>query len=203
MYERDQKMIADFARIGPKALARVALFATLSARQPFIRMAPIMRDVDKLGAKSAHAWSGHKADAVAFWSDPTRAQAAYDALYWLEACAPGGQWLASEALYYLAAEVPGLGMAKGGFVLQMVFGLGGCIDVNNLALYDIPPRLACLRADWPSHILRKRCAEYIELCARFGTPASLWDQWCEYVGARDGISADRVSRDHSRIICRA
>ena len=101
---------------------------------------------------------------------------------------------------YLA--VPGLGLVKAGFVVQLLVGEAGCMDMHNLARlgldpdeFDIPKR-----ADPEEQLLviNECIAHYLYMCEKFGGSEHLWNGWCEFVAEtyRTYDDAEDVSRRH-------
>lgn len=99
-------------------------------------------------------------------------------------------------------KVPGLGLAKAGFLTQILTGQAGCLDMHNVARFDLDERVWTVRnlAD-PADQMREiddKIALYLDLCELCGGSETLWDEWCHYVAERvstfDG--ADDVSRRH-------
>jgi hypothetical protein len=77
-----------------------------------------------------------------------------------------------------------LGLVKGGFVVQLCFGLSGCIDTHNLNMACIKPsRVSAARfkkaKSWRTKDNIAR--EYQEYIQEFGGTETLWDSWCDYV----------------------
>ena len=92
-------------------------------------------------------------------------------------------------------RVPGLGLAKSGFIVQMLYGMSGCIDTHNLTRFNLHRRrFAC----GTKATDRRRIGEYNDMVGRLGGTARLWDEWCIYVADRDAnyVDADHVSRLH-------
>jgi hypothetical protein len=93
-------------------------------------------------------------------------------------------------------EIPGLGIAKAGFVRQLLHGDVGCLDTHNLKLYGLNAR--AFRTDCSVVALTERLQTYENLCTVIGTE-QLWDGWCEHVAAlRPKVwrDAETVSRFH-------
>jgi hypothetical protein len=115
---------------------------------------------------------------------------------------PNPEHAAHELLNYFAS-LPGLGLVKGGFLAQLVFGLVGCIDTHNLTRFNVRPYDVAARAfkSAKTSATRNRKIEvYLDICAKLGGCAALWDGWCEYVYARNRgdyyTSAQQVSQMH-------
>jgi len=91
---------------------------------------------------------------------------------------------AAENLLDLFTGIHGLGLAKAGFVCQLIYGVSACLDSHNIARFGIPwshmksatfknARTLKTRRKWIT-----RYCDYVEQC---GGTESLWDSWCEFV----------------------
>ena len=90
-------------------------------------------------------------------------------------------------LSYVASEVPGLGLIKAGFLLQMAYGLSACLDTHNLKRFNIPTR--AFRSDKFKELRtaksrRRKVKKYRDTCEKFGGTAKLWDTWCAYMAEK-------------------
>jgi len=105
---------------------------------------------------------------------------------------------AEDTLVELCMSIPGIGPAKAGFIVQMSYGLSGCIDTHNIARFGLGQReFACSRKGTRS--ARKLIARYNQFCYNTGGTAFLWDSWCAYAAERDPVNyrdADYVSALH-------
>ena len=109
---------------------------------------------------------------------------------------------ANHMLSYVTSEVPGLGLIKAGFLIQLTYGLSACLDTHNLKRFGIPPRT--FRSDkfkelkTPKSRLRK-VKQYHGACERFGGTEALWDTWCQFIADKYPHrykNAFDVSRQH-------
>lgn len=109
-----------------------------------------------------------------------------------------------DADYMLAylTHCHGLGLAKAGFLLQLTFGLSGCIDTHNARRYGVDMAARTFRIeDRPTKPATRlaKAKRYNALVETMGGTESLWDTWCEYVAANQADfynDADHVSRLH-------
>jgi hypothetical protein len=106
-----------------------------------------------------------------------------------------------DAMLLEVASWTGFGPIKGGFLLQITFGLSGCLDRRNVARLglDIKPfRASRFKKASPS-LRRQIVEEYHALVDRCGGTEALWDEWCEDVAeARpDPIRGWHTARDVS------
>jgi hypothetical protein len=100
-------------------------------------------------------------------------------------------------------DVPGLGMVKAGFVMQMMFGRVGCMDVHNTRrFYKVDARDVSISAGVRKDSTKfKKVVGYVQLCKNNRSTAKLWDSWCEqlvYKPCNRGRFADgnEVSQMH-------
>jgi hypothetical protein len=93
----------------------------------------------------------------------------------------------------------GFGPAKGGFLLQIVYGLSGCLDSHNLAAHGLGERE--FRIDGKGERGIARVVErYHKAVDKAGGCEALWDTWCEGIAALrpdTWSSGDQVSRYHA------
>lgn len=100
-------------------------------------------------------------------------------------------------------EVPGLGMVKAGFVMQMMFGRVGCMDVHNTRrFYKVDIKDVQISAGVRKDSTKfKKIIGYVQLCKGNRSTSRLWDSWCEqlvYKPCNRGRFADgnEVSQFH-------
>ena len=184
MFQRDQKEISEYAMTGPDQMARVITFVYLTIQQSITTCEAMMQDVDRHGVESKHLW-GFKLGAYEWlhsgFADPVVAEL--------------------ETLKFFAS-LPGLGLVKGGFVNQLVFGQTGCMDTHNSVIFEVD--LYRFKASRYKTASLKRKAimamDYAALCEDQGGAEFLWDNWCRYVGERNGHSADAISAMHTKAL---
>lgn len=97
---------------------------------------------------------------------------------------------------YLAKEIPGLGVTKSGFSVQLIMGKLGCIDTHNLWLYrayarqDEKPRLFKMLNPKKLTKSADSVKTYIRvldlLAANEIDTVALWDNWVNYVSHNYG-----------------
>lgn len=194
MFSTHQKAISEFALGSNAGLERTFRLVFLSIRQPFHTMHKQMQDVDNNGLQS-HYLFGWKRDGLAF----VRANAS--ALRETLKAVPEGYGDAQALLD--VATVPGLGLVKAGFVLQLVTGSAGCIDSHNMQRFGLNVNAFKYGSNASAALKRKKALAYLDACWNAGGCASLWDGWCNHVAAqqtkhwRDGF---HVSAMHQTAI---
>ena len=101
---------------------------------------------------------------------------------------------------YLA--VPGLGLVKAGFAVQLLIGEAGCMDMHNLARFGIEEREFVIpaRRDPVEQlaVIDEAIEHYLYTCEAYGGSEKLWDGWCRFVAEtyRTYRDADDVSQRH-------
>ncbi len=200
MFDRDQPEIAAYAQSSPDAMCRVMTFVIATIQQSIFTVPEIMDDIDRNGVESRFLW-GFKLPAY------ENAVKEREGIY-REAM---GLWRAhanpdhaADELLHLFARQPGYGLVKGGFCVQLMFGLSGCIDTHNLQLYEVSARAfkASRYKNGSAELRHRMVRDYNHKCWDIGGTEFLWDNWCRFVADRNATTADRVSRLHTDTIVR-
>lgn len=179
MFRNHQPRIQAFATSGPEQLKEVMTFVQLTIQQPLYRAVEDMDDVRARGISSTAVW-GFKIDALQYMEE--NMEIIFETAELLRSCSADPVVQAKELLLYFAS-LPGFGLAKGGFVVQMAYGLSGCIDSHNLNRFGVQPRdVNAARFKNGSGKLRSKLVDvYHDLVETCGGTEKLWDGWCEYV----------------------
>ena len=156
------------------------MFVVLSIKTPFHTMSRQMEDYRKYGLASKHVW-GLKKQTLEYllenredlykdlmdmwrgdWGDMRRTQER------------------DRMMMLRLTMVPGLGMAKAGFVMQMMFGRVGCIDVHNLRrFHKVSVKDVQFTKSAKVDTKLKKIDNYINICKGNRSTEKLWDSWCE------------------------
>ena len=181
MYNIHGTAIQQYAQESANNLSNVILMVALSIQQNWSTVGYQMKDVQAEGGDSRFLW-GNKKKTYKYL------QARKHFMY--------GQFMAvvnsnksegdkAATLMRIFLRVPGLGLAKAGFVCQLTAGLVGCIDTHNIRMYGIDEKHLKLPNTIKSGDLRRsRIEQYIRICHSIGTE-QLWDNWCNFLGDRD------------------
>jgi hypothetical protein len=179
-------------------MARVITFVYLTIQQSILTVEQAMRDVDRNGAESKFLW-GFKVAAYDWLS--ANKQDVYDTAMALWRGTADPEQAALDTLMYFAS-LPGLGLVKGGFANQLIFGETGCLDTHNSIIFEVDPYR--FKASRYKAVSMKRKAimamDYAALCEDVGGPEFLWNNWCKYVGERSATSAYEISAIHVRAL---
>ncbi|MEE8385603.1 MAG: hypothetical protein V3S01_06785 [Dehalococcoidia bacterium] len=195
MFQQDQALVADYVQSrGPAGFEHVALFVLLTIRQPLHRVAHDLRTV---GAGDDSPLWGSKGPGARYVAEHATE------LYWAarEHVEAGNIDAALEHV----ARIPGLGLVKAGFVLQLCWGVSGCLDTHNLVRFSISAKQFELTG--LKHATRlQKASKYNALVAELGGTEALWDGWCEWAFERGRgnkahfTDAQDVSREHCRAL---
>lgn len=203
MFKQHQPLIAEHATT-PDGFADLQLLAIASARMPFSRVAEDFAAVKSGDATPLFAWK-HEAWRQAQADKEIRFAAVRSILY-----DPGADFDTrypdrESAALALVSQWYGLGFVKGGFVLQMAYGISGCIDARNEETYAVEAkatRAPSSRLGMKSRY--KHARAYNALCAALGGTETLWNAWCDYYAASgdnpDWTDGWQVSAEHCRVL---
>jgi hypothetical protein len=100
----------------------------------------------------------------------------------------------------ILCRVPGLGIVKAGFALQLMGYDVACLDTRNIKREGRNPR--AFRSDGEARkagpAFKKKIARYLSEVE--GRAQEYWDAWCQDVASDIGITAAEVSGLHLAII---
>lgn len=187
---RDHQPIAARHASDPQGFLEAGAFVLCTIRVPLER-----------AVTDFQAWRDH-GDHAPFWG--WKAEALAD----LERHA-GERKRRLDALYpdrdAMLAEVcqwRGFAPAKGGFLLQIVYGLSGCLDAHNLRRFGYGER--AFRTDGKGYAgIWRTVRQYHAAVDQAGGCEALWDSWCEGIAALrpdTWIDGEQVSRYHALAI---
>jgi hypothetical protein len=188
MYDQEQAKLSALGRSGGDGFARIATFVLCTIRMPLHAAVADYKLVRR--GRDARSIFGSKHAGLAYIA--AHAEDIHDELEYLyETCA------SDDAMLRTVLQIPGIGLAKGGFILQMIYGVSGCIDTHNLTRFGIDPEAFQYRGAMKRGLAL--CPAYNATVQRCGGTRALWDGWCDYLAARDPInyaSGDAVSKLH-------
>jgi hypothetical protein len=99
------------------------------------------------------------------------------------------------------ASIPGIGIVKAGFVLQLCIGKVGCLDVHNLKRFGLKASAFKLgKVKYDTALGKAKL--YIKLCEDLGGSKYLWDSWCDLLAEKyptkykNGQHVSRLHRDY-------
>lgn len=190
MYQNHQPNIEKFARKNPDNFAQVVLFVSATIQQMFHTVPAIVEDVRERGLDSKHLW-GSKKDTWRFTLE--NKDMLFEAVF---------SDMDLEDKLLSIAEIPGIGLVKAGFVLQLCTGEVGCLDVHNLRRFGLNAQTFKL-GKVKYLTARKKATLYLNTCVQCGGSETLWDEWCQLIADKypqRWRSAHDVSQAHEEII---
>ena len=99
--------------------------------------------------------------------------------------------------------IPGIGIVKAGFILQLCIGEVGCLDVHNLKMFGFSESSFKFAKTVKQNTALAKCNLYIETCEKLGGPEFLWNNWCSFIAdkyPKHFSSAEEVSQLHVDLI---
>lgn len=201
MYEKHQGFIADYAQASADNMANVLRFVVITIQNRLFNVPGDLETVNNaiqgLGdyAQAQGILYGHKAQAIdyieAYKRDIFEQAKLID---YFEPC----EIERAASLLGLFASIPGLGLVKAGFCVQLCFNQDkvGCLDSHNIERFGINPnKVSSKRYKQVKRLSTKRKAllDYIDLCQHFGGARELWDSWCEYLSQREDKTGEKFN----------
>ena len=176
-------MVREYAMKSPANLERVIAFVSSSIRERTDRLPKYMTEYRQVGAKSSWIW-GNKHATIGY----TKKHRKMLHTNMMRIIKAKKKDMALD-LIMLFLEIPGFGLPKAGFCVQLVAGKAGCLDVHNIRKY-LPDEDA--RKGTPSWLQtsgnsidskRKKAIKYLNLCDDIGGARFLWNQWCNHIAS--------------------
>ena len=164
MFATHQKQIEEYAWHNPQHIVDVLAFARLTVRRQMPFAVRLAKKAWRVGVEAFPDEAGKKCY-----------EQICEAAPFIWASGPS-----SESVFRKTLEISGFGMAKAGFVTQMLTGQLGCFDSHNLTRFNL--KGGAFRIDAPWEVVEQRIKLYKALCNNLGS-AYMWDSWCEYVAA--------------------
>jgi len=154
------------------------MFVVLSIKTPFHTMSKQMQDYRKHGLSSKYVW-GFKKQTLEYLlenrSDLYRRLMAASRI-------DVSKGHRDRMMMEMLTQVPGLGLVKAGFVMQMMFGRVGCIDVHNARRFrKVTPKDLSFSPTAKFTTRLQKIDNYIDICKGHRSTEKLWDQWCDLI----------------------
>ena len=182
MFKDINPRINEYMQLSPIGMQDGIMFVVLSIKTPFHTMKTQMLDYKQNGLDSKYVW-GFKKDTLKYLME--HSGELYDDLMelWLTPKKELGGTADTKdaAMMMRLMEVPGLGMVKAGFVMQMMFGRVGCMDVHNTRrFYKVDSKDVQISAGVRKDSTKfRKIIGYVQLCKGNRSTSKLWDSWCE------------------------
>lgn len=197
MFKRDAVAIKEAAAHSPDILAKVITFVILTANAPLrnaVKAAMWMHGEDILKLSYANFTVAQKS---LFGASMTSAK-----LAWIQSA-----WAQRETLHKLMHEmdavdfweygiynIPGLGMVKSAFTVQMLYNELGCIDTHNLKELGLDRKAVQGKS-------KAKLAQYLDIQS-IKTSEQWWVDWCNYLASQSPHRAYYPSGDYVSLLHR-
>lgn len=186
MYAQHATAIQRYAQQSPECLEHVIQFVAFTIHTQFDVAAEQVRDM-RNGEPDVRYANNVKATGYTInWIEDNR-ESVWMTLETLYNAAYPDEDTADLMLSYLATNIPGLGLVKAGFALQLTYGMSGCLDTHNLNRFDLKVwagRSRNFKFLKTGKARYNRVRQYNQACDDCGGTAALWDTWCDYVAKR-------------------
>ena len=187
MFKTHQKIIGKFAATNPNNTKDIFTFVFSTIRERFYVVPEVYNGLKFEGLESRFAW-GSKSAGMEYVA--ANKKELHKVIF--------GKDIPLNEKLLRVAEVPGLGLCKAGFVLQLCIGEAGCLDVHNLKRFGLSP--STFKMGKVSNETRlKKAGLYLKVLEDVGGCEYLWDSWCELIAdlyPKKYKDAEDVSRCH-------
>ena len=181
-YLKHNKYCRNFGQASPKQMEQVIAFVFASIRVQTFLLPKYMKEWRKRGLRSSWIW-GNKRTGLTYvrkHRDDLHKRAM--------AIIKAKKKDMAEDLIMLFLEVPGLGIPKSAFVVQLLTGSTGCLDVHNIRKYlpsvdaskGTPNILQTSGNTLP--VKRRKVKEYQKIVTTTGGSMVWWINWCNHIG---------------------
>ncbi len=176
MYDTHNPLVRKFAQTDAKSLEQVIAFVFASIRVRTNLLPRMMKEYRKRGVKSSWIW-GNKRTGIDYVRK--HRQDLFDRMM---SILRAKKATCTHDLLMLFLEVPGLGLPKAGFVVQLVAGKAGCMDVHNVRKYLPEGAPTWLQTSGNTFkTKREKGWVYLDLIKKCGGSKVVWDDWCTHV----------------------
>lgn len=200
MFRTHQKRISEYARANPQNFARTMKFVILTIRNRLYNLPADMETLDSGGNVAdelpaiLYGFKQESIDQIDREAESMFAQAE-SIVYHAES-----EREAAENLLDLFTGIHGLGLAKAGFVCQLIYGVSACLDSHNIERFGIPwshMKSATFKNARTLKTRRKWIARYCDYVEKAGGCESLWDSWCDFVYNRTDETGFKMNGNES------
>lgn len=201
MYKDHMPAIRDAMRADVEVFKRGVMFAVCSIRQPTINV-PDQLGILFDGEEGENPLFGHKFKAWEYINDNSRCAYLWSKLNLFASLSAGGPMDyphsgATEAALLALLDVPGLGIVKSAFILQLMGFDVACLDSRNVKREGRKHDAFATHGYTPER-LRPKVVKYLD--ETYGKAEHYWDAWCWDVAAAYDRTPEEISALHLSII---
>ena len=201
MYSTHAKAIAKYGLNSTEGLESVFRFCFCSIRKPLSSCLYQIEDIEINGIQSKHLF-GSKRKGLEYVIK--NKEALLTGLLEIKGRNMNDLARTIEAVYFVM-QVPGLGMVKASFVLQMLGFNVACLDSHNLKRLGLDIKEMKVPNTLRPETKIKKITKYVKLTRIKGTEF-WWDTWCDYVAGNIANKAlatgEAVSEFHVKCVIR-
>ena len=201
MYSTHAKAIAKYGLNSTEGLESVFRFCFCSIRKPISSCLYQIEDIEINGIQSKHLF-GSKRKGLEYVIK--NKEALLTGLLEIKGRNMNDLARTIEAVYFVM-QVPGLGMVKASFVLQMLGFNVACLDSHNLKRLGLDIKEMKVPNTLRPETKIKKITKYVKLTRIKGTEF-WWDTWCHYVAGNIANKAlatgEAVSEFHVKCVIR-
>ena len=199
MFKTHNPKINYYAQRNADNMADVIMMVSLSIQQRWSQVGSMLSDVRKNRDESIFLWNNKKRsyDYVS-----THKHFIHGSMLAVINSTNLTDHAKAISLMKIFLKIPGLNLAKAGFVCQLVAGLVGCMDIHNIKTYGVEAKSLEYNKNCKTSrgidYNRKKLIKYINLCHDYGTEY-LCISWCSLIAdkyPRDFVDGDHVSELH-------
>ena len=181
-YLKHNRYCRNFGQASPKQMEQVIAFVFASIRVQTFLLPKYMKEWRKRGLKSSWIW-GNKRTGLTYVRKHRE-----DLHKRAMAIIKAKKRNMAEDLIMLYLEVPGLGIPNSAFVVQLLTGSTGCLDVHNIRKYmpgvdaskGTPSILQTSGNTIP--VKRRKVQDYQKIVSDTGGSMVWWINWCNHIG---------------------
>jgi len=199
VFKTHNPKINSFAQRNPDNFFMVVMMVSLSIQQKWSLVGEMLSDMTTNKSESIYIW-GNKKNTYDYMT--THRHFIYGQMLAILNANNLTVHAKSISLMKIFLKIDGLGLAKAGFLCQLVTGLVGCMDVHNIKTYGVDAKSLTLNKNLKSprgiESNRRKVEKYIVLCGNYGAE-NLWNSWCSMIAEKypeDFVDANHVSEVH-------
>ena len=201
MYSTHAKAIAQHGLKAPDNLVSVIRFTFCTIQQPLSGCLRQIEDIEINGIQSKYLF-GSKRQGLEYAIK--NKEALHKGLLKIKSQKSSDLARTIEAVYFVM-QIPGLGMVKASFVLQMLGFNVACLDSHNLKRLGLDIKEMKVPNTLRPETKIKKITKYVKLTRIKGTEF-WWDSWCHYVAGNMANKAlttgEAVSEFHVQCVIR-
>lgn len=188
MFRSDQKICQEIAASGLEGFFDTIMFVSLSIRQQTHQLEQLMQEFKHQGELSPGIF-GYKYNTV-WWMDSAKGERLFRLYKNVMLRGNHKSITRDDVAFAMDAflKIPGIGMAKAGFISQLLLGKSWCADVNSLGWYGIDYKQFNVTPKTGIVTRYQRIYKYLKAGEELGGTGRLWNTWCGWIVPRSNLT---------------